>query len=290
MAWVITESLDEFLTGAGEFLRSEPVRNTLALTIAETLRASGLAAYGDAAPLFGWWQAADGTATGAFLQTPPYPMLLTRVPSRAVPALADALADALAVAGRPLPGINAGREAAEEFAAEWLRRTGGTYEVHQHHRLYRLGELVPPRPAPPGRGRVATAADRDLILKWWEAFVREAGDTPGDRTAVVDDRMGHGGLTLWEVDGVPVSMAGLSRQVAGVVRLGPVYTPSRLRRRGYAGAATAAVSRAALDAGATEVLLFADLANPASNALYERLGYRRVGDWVILSFVDGKSF
>jgi predicted GNAT family acetyltransferase len=47
---------------------------------------------------------------------------------------------------------------------------------------------------------------------------------------------------------------------------------------------TAAVSQAALDAGATHVVLYTDLANPTSNALYERLGYRPVQDRVVLSF------
>ena len=79
-------------------------------------------------------------------------------------------------------------------------------------------------------------------------------------------------------------MAGLTRAVAGMARIGPVYTPPALRGRGYAGAATAAVSQAALDAGTREVVLYTDLANPVSNALYERLGYRPVEDRVVLSF------
>jgi predicted GNAT family acetyltransferase len=69
-----------------------------------------------------------------------------------------------------------------------------------------------------------------------------------------------------------------------MARIGPVYTPPELRGRGYAGGATAAVSQAALDAGVREVVLYTDLANPVSNALYERLGYRAVEDRVILSF------
>jgi predicted GNAT family acetyltransferase len=69
-----------------------------------------------------------------------------------------------------------------------------------------------------------------------------------------------------------------------MVRVGSVYTPSELRGRGYAGAVTATVSQAARDAGAAEVLLYTDLANPTSNALYQRLGYRPVEDRVMLSF------
>ena len=72
--------------------------------------------------------------------------------------------------------------------------------------------------------------------------------------------------------------------VTGMVRVGSVYTPPAVRGRGYAGAVTAAVSRAARDAGVREVVLFTDLANPTSNALYQRLGYRPVEDRVTFSF------
>jgi predicted GNAT family acetyltransferase len=47
---------------------------------------------------------------------------------------------------------------------------------------------------------------------------------------------------------------------------------------------TIAASRAAQDPGAAEVVLFPDLANPTSNALYQRLGYEAVADRAIYSF------
>lgn len=72
--------------------------------------------------------------------------------------------------------------------------------------------------------------------------------------------------------------------VAGQIRVAPVYTPVHLRGRGYAGAATVEVSRAALAAGAEEVLLFADLANPTSNGLYQRIGYRPVAEFAVYDF------
>ncbi|GGX36570.1 hypothetical protein GCM10010341_67710 [Streptomyces noursei] len=39
-----------------------------------------------------------------------------------------------------------------------------------------------------------------------------------------------------------------------------------------------------LAAGAAEVLLFADLANPTSNGLYQRIGYRPVTDFAVYDF------
>ncbi|WP_017555922.1 GNAT family N-acetyltransferase [Nocardiopsis baichengensis] len=88
-------------------------------------------------------------------------------------------------------------------------------------------------------------------------------------------------FTFWQTpDGTPVAMAAATPLVGGMVRIDPVYTPSRLRGRGYAGAATAQASRTALAAGAQEVVLFTDPANPTSNALYQRLGYHRIADFV----------
>lgn len=78
-------------------------------------------------------------------------------------------------------------------------------------------------------------------------------------------------------------MAGMTPMVVGQIRVAPVYTPADLRGRGYTGAATAEVRRAAL-AGAAEVLLFADLANPISNVLYQPIGYRPVTDFVLYDF------
>lgn len=56
------------------------------------------------------------------------------------------------------------------------------------------------------------------------------------------------------------------------------WCPPELRRRGYATAAVAAASQAALGGGCRHCMLYADLGNLTSNAIYQRVGYRRVGD------------
>lgn len=84
-------------------------------------------------------------------------------------------------------------------------------------------------------------------------------------------------------------MAGVTPVVAGQVRIAPVYTPAHLRGRGYAGAATAAVTRAVLASGIREVLLFTDLANPTSNSLYQRIGYRPVAEFTAYDFRGARS-
>jgi len=82
---------------------------------------------------------------------------------------------------------------------------------------------------------------------------------------------------LWEVDGTPVCLVGHAPTVAGVSRIGPVWTPPEHRGRGYATAATATVAARLADRG--RVILFADNANLTSTGVYVRIGFRPVGDW-----------
>jgi len=284
MAWTLTASLDEYRAVAGGFLRSRPVHNTVQLVALDALEVRGPSAFGDVAPLFGWWRSGAGPVIAALLHTPPFPVLLTRLPADTAGNPAGDLAEVLAVRGRHLTGVNAEQGDAEAFAAAWSGLTGAGWREFRRSRLFRLEQLTPPDPSPPGAARVATAADRGLLESWLGAFRQELADLGGPGTGMIDDRISHGGLTLWEAGGAPVSLAGCSRPAEGVVRLGPVYTPRRHRGHGYGGAVTAAVSRAALAAGAAHVVLFTNLANRTSNALYHRLGYRPVEDRLVLTF------
>ncbi len=92
MAWTLTGNLDDYLAIAGGFLRSRPVHNTIQLVALDSLEVRGPSAFGDIAPLFGWWQPAAGQVIAALMHTPPYPVLLTRLPANSAGDLAEALA------------------------------------------------------------------------------------------------------------------------------------------------------------------------------------------------------
>ncbi len=281
MAWQFTEDVEIYLAAAGGFLRARPAENTVILTAAAAVRARGAGAFGGSAPLFGWQAAPDGAVTAAFLHTPPFPVVLTAMNDSHAAALAAELA---ARGGQPA-GVNAAPEPATAFAAAWQDHTGQAARPGMRMRLYALGQLLPPDRPPPGQARTASAEDTALLLAWLDAFHAEAGPQgPNESDRLVSDRIGFGGLVLWERHGRPVSLAGRNRAAAGQVRIGPVYTPPELRGRGFGGAATVAITQAALDDGAEGVVLFTDLANPASNTLYQRLGYRPVSDWTVLRF------
>src|SRR5215469_1697607 len=216
MGWTTTCDAAGFLEAAGSFLRAERARNTVLLTVAESARAdpsrySGGSADPDKRPLFGWWTAGDGAVGGAFLHTPPFPVLLSQVSCAAAAALATTT-----LAGRPLTGVNAYDEVAKAFATAWADGTGGQVTPHRRMRLYRLAGLVWPDPPPAGAPRSAADADVALLTEWITAFADEVHEAEGaDQGAAVRERLSYGGLTLWETDDGPVGLAGLTRQVAG---------------------------------------------------------------------------
>jgi hypothetical protein len=201
VGWRTTTDIDAFLAAAGEAMRARPAQHTLLLTITESLRIRGSDAYGTATPCFGWHGAVDGT----FLHTPPYPLVLGPAPEAAMPALAAALGD------RPLPGVSAPTRLGEAFASA----RGGRVRLKRQERLYRLGTLTPPAEPPPGRAVVATPAMRDRLIDFYVAFAGETGE-PSDRSAgMVDDRLSHGGLMVWEnPDGEIAGMASGNRMIA----------------------------------------------------------------------------
>jgi predicted GNAT family acetyltransferase len=275
MDWSLTEDVEEFLGAAGDLIRRDRARNTVLLTVTESLREHPVES-----AILGW---TDGAA---FACTPPYPVLLTDMRDDE----ATSLARALVPGGHDLRGVNGHPGPATAFAAEWQRLTGGTTTPYRSMRLFRLGDLTPPQPMPSGAPRAASTADADLVLAWYEAFGREVNDMGRQSRAAVERNIARGGVTVWEADGSPVSMAGVSASVAGMVRVSAVYTPPQRRGRGFAGAVTYEVSRAARAAGAEEILLYTDLTNPVSNALYPRLGYRPIEDRVVIAFTGDRSY
>jgi predicted GNAT family acetyltransferase len=271
----IHESAGEFRAIAEPLYRRDPVANTIELTL---LRADR---FGDDALLLSVWD--DGTAMGAALQTPPYPLVCNGIPI----AAGNVVATELARTRPDLTGVRGRRDMALAFADAWHVATGLVCTVTTEERLYRLGTLQPPAEVS-GSHREATAADGALLVDWVEQFFVETfshqrDDTAGrrfiDNANAVGDR-----FVLWHDDGNPVSVAMLRAPSAGVSRIGPVFTPRESRAHGYGSAVTAAAAQLARHGGVDDVVLFADLANPTSNAIYQRIGFEAVADSVRVEF------
>jgi GNAT superfamily N-acetyltransferase len=270
-----------FAAAAGPLLQADPLRHTMALTVLDTMHRGGE----PSAVLLTVHEA--GEVTGAALRSLGRSTLVSAVPPRLAPAVDRALAEADPAAG----GAHGPVAEAEAFAAARVARTGCRVETVMRTRLFALDALVPPRGVP-GRARRAHAGDVALLGAWRRAFSAEAGIGGGWSGPVTVEehvaralRFGAGEM-IWEVDGTPVAQATARPVIAGASRIGPVYTPPEHRGHGYAAAVTAAASQWALDAGAQRVALFVDLANPTTNRLYPRIGYRPVYDSVELRFIS----
>jgi predicted GNAT family acetyltransferase len=282
--WYLTADVDDFLARAGSFLRSRPGMHVMQLTWAERARTLGTDAFGTEAPVFGLLERA-GEVCATFYRLPPRALGVSPL----TPEQADSLAAHLAALGHSLPSVSADNSTATAFAAEWQRHTGATPKLRDTRlRLYRLGTLTPPEPMPTGRGRVLGEQDLDQAMFWCSEFAKAVGEEVSiDADSWADTRFADKHYTLWETpDGTPVSIAGMNPMIGGQIQVDIVYTPTHLRGRSYAGAVTAEVSRAAMAAGARDVILFANLANPTSNALYQRLGYRALTDWASYDFTS----
>jgi uncharacterized protein len=212
------------------------------------------------------------------MRTPPHPLIVVE---GCLPAARERLLASLLERDPGLPGLVGPLAATSASVAWWTARTRRPMRLVLHQGVYRLRSVTAAVRAA-GRVRPAQVNDRELVVPWLRDFEREAfGAVRTDPEATWASFQGGGTrrLYLWQAaDGAAVSLAGRSGRTPTGVRIGPVYTPPALRRRGYAEALVAAVSQRQLETGARHCFLYADLANDVSNALYERVGYQRVGE------------
>jgi GNAT superfamily N-acetyltransferase len=273
------EDVEDVERVAGGWLREHRVDANVPATILAAATARG----GERPPDWSWAVAVDaaGAVVGLAVQTPPHPAVLASTDADA----AGRIADAWHASGRALPGVTGPVAGGAAFARRWTELTGRPHRIVMREGLHVLGEFSPATGVP-GRARTAGAGDLDLVARWLEEFEAEAMSHLPARPdlEVLRRRLAAGELVLWEDAGVAVSLA-VRRTAGGVGRIGPVYTPPDHRRHGYGAAVTSAATRAILDAGA-EAMLYTDLANPTSNGVYARLGYRMVAESAIWLFDD----
>lgn len=269
--------LSAFAPAAASWLTHDPVRHNHLATVVSQRADGALPTEPDAV----WALLRD--APGAPPEwvatwTPPHLLLVPEFDDDA----ADALVNALIEAGDAVPGVTGMSPGPGAVARAWTARTGDVARPGTATRLLLLETLRPPADVP-GKLIRADWTYRPWLIKAVLAFVRDiphdepTSFTEKDAARQVDYCLSTGTVWLWEVRGEPVALVIHAPPAGGVYRISSVYTPPEKRRRGYAAAATAELSQHLLDIGARSVLLFTDAANPTSNGVYERIGYRAIG-------------
>ena len=273
------EAVDAFLGVAGDFLADREAEHNLILGICHNLLARP-----------DWYSKpylaavinADEDVVAVSTQTPPWQVLLSEVDdSRAIELLvADRIDD-------PPPAVLGPTASAAAYAKLLADRTGTAARLDMGERIFQLTNLVPPRRAN-GAMRPARPTDRALLVQWLTEFIDEAlgGDSVVDIEEMADRWASGEGrrMQLWLDNGIPVSMCGTGSPTPHGIRIGPVYTPSDLRNRGYASNLVARTCQLEMDAGRRLCFLFTDRSNPTSNHIYQEIGFEPVTDvdrWVL---------
>ncbi len=284
MAFVVHDhdGAGSFLARARMFLLADEDRNNLVLSLsAARVNAPAPAPAAGAGerppstedePVFATVEDGEtGRLVGCVLRTPPHKVLLTSMPTAAARPVAHFLAGRY----RSIPAVLGPVDEARAVAEAWTDLRAGAVRPGMEQGIYRLDRVDRPAGVP-GFMRLSTVAEIDLAVRWGEGFSRDTGiPFPPDASSVarwLDD----GGLHVWEDEGRATSIAVARGRTRRGVRIGYVYTPPELRGRGYATALVADLSQKMLDEGCGFCVLYTDLSNPTSNAIYRRIGYRLV--------------
>ena len=236
-----------------------------------------------------WYMATVSDSDGVQLvaiMTPPHNITLyakdNKIDESAVSCLIDNIEDV------PVPGVMARKDMALHFAESFCTAKGLTFETKMEQRIYELTEVNPEIPYM-GTMRLVEESDMYFLPYWLEAFysAEEYGKTtmniPQD-AEVYQHRIAQKKIYVLEEQGKPVSIAGITREMQSVCGVAHVYTPPYFRRKGYATSCVARLSQIILDRGFTKCVLYTDLANPTSNSIYQKIGYRPICDSGMLKF------
>jgi predicted GNAT family acetyltransferase len=281
MIITIHTEIEDFLSRAMPALREQEAANNLMLGIALRLQKDRYA-YGES--VFSATLEEGGALVAAALMTTPHNLIIYCNGVLCSPAW-PLVVDVLQKYNWKVPGVTGQSAPARAFARAWNQITGQQTSLALHTRAYELKYVIQPPMLPAGFMRQAVPNDLALGTAWEQAFIDEAlgENEPHPSQERTRQRILNGELFLW-VDGEPVSMAVTTRPLGQGISIGPVYTPPHKRRRGYASALVAALSQKMLDSGYSYCTLFTDLANPTSNTIYQRIGYRAVCEYDMYKF------
>jgi predicted GNAT family acetyltransferase len=152
-------------------------------------------------------------------------------------------------------------------------------------RIYELREVNPDIPA--SVLRLATEKDMAFLPYWIEGFNADCfGHTPSPKPDIETYRYLIDKKTLYilEDNGTPVTMAQRNRAMQTVCGVSFVYTPPYFRGVGYATSCVASLSHLLLKEGFSKCVLYTDLANPTSNSIYQKIGYKPICDSLEIKF------
>jgi len=271
------EDINEFCDIAFPFLLKREVINGFFIDILHYLK-KNIHKYEEEIPLL--ITLTEGEEVKLISQrTPPYPLTISYTDDM---RNIERLVEELSKREEKLPGVYSFKKVAEKFTKLWCEKSSLNPLLIREEPIYKLEE-VSKETLGDKQFSVATKKDQSIVLNWTREMMVEA---LADVTQEELDR----NINIFRIEfendksqifilfdnNEPVSIARKMGNTLNGINL--VYTPPSLRRRGYATECVAKLSKLLLEEGNKYCFLETDLSNPASNSIYQKIGYRPVID------------
>jgi hypothetical protein len=220
----------------------------------------------------------DGQNKAIIFHTPPYPMIVYFADNKFNKTVLEFLTDKLLKIKWNIDKVWSDGISALEFAKKYSQVSGKKFFIHANLAGYRLGEIAAVKMAA-GTIRQATQADNYFLPYWRKEFFIDTGLGAPQGTELAHNIEGltkdNSNLRLFIAGGVPVAMVGANKVTEECVKIGPVYTPPHFRRNGYAMTAVVLFCKE-LQSNYKDIMLFADAKYAASNACYQKIGFKKL--------------
>ncbi|WP_066501978.1 GNAT family N-acetyltransferase [Abyssisolibacter fermentans] len=169
------------------------------------------------------------------------------------------------------------------FAKSFIKRYIMKSIVKMNQRIYKIEEVNDIK-LQTGNLRLAKITDINILSTWVKDFVLYSGGeaTIDEAKRHVKELIDKKKLYVWE-DGQIVSMAGKAKATNNGIVVNYVYTPDEYRNKGYATTCVASLTKKLLQ-DYKFCALYTDLSNPTSNSIYMKIGYKPIGDSLVVGF------
>lgn len=180
-----------------------------------------------------------------------------------------------------LEGIYAKYEVCEAFIDEYRKRVKCSFMERLAADIMEIRKVNEIKPAE-GKTRLALPHEIKMLTDWLVQFQIEALTKEINYESAlvkITKMINENRLYVFEDnEGIVVSMAAATRELAHGIAINYVYTPEEYRGMGYAATNIYNISKKYLDEGYEFCTLFVDKKNMLSRRAYEKVGYKAIDD------------
>lgn len=228
------------------------------------------------------WQEA-GEITGVFGVTRSG-YLMCQMPAMTAAAAGDF---ARALEGTPILGMTGAADQVQQVLDVFALPTS-LWQVNEVQPLYGLDCAGLPEST--DALRPAQEDDKALLAEWFTALLLDTGMAAGPAAreqgaARAMAAIGSERFAFLSEAGQPVAMSSITARAGQAVQVGGVFVPRALRGQGLGGRMVAAQLRQWRARSIVHAILFA--ASPTAAKAYERIGFRRRGDYRVALLKQG---